>query len=123
MGFFENAPFSVVVWLLPLAIALHELEEWNILSWYKRHFMDLPPKTDVSTRLFLIFVSLLGLVWTAVAGWPADPRWTAFLLSPLIGVALLNALQHVYWWGAFRAWAPGSITSLTLLLPVCLLLG
>jgi hypothetical protein len=45
------------------------------------------------------------------------------MLSPLVSVVLLNALQHLYWWIAFRAYAPGAITSLALLLPLCLLLG
>jgi hypothetical protein len=118
----SNVPFSALVWLLPLAIALHELEEWNILGWYQRHLSDLPRKTEASTRAFLIFVSLLGLLWTAAATL-APPAVTAFLLSPLVAVVLLNALQHVYWWIAFQAYAPGVITSVVLLIPVPVLLG
>lgn len=115
--------FSALIWLFPLALALHEAEEWYIIGWYERNFVDLPPKTDASTRTFLVFMSLLGFVWTGLALLFPDPRAGAFLLSLLAMVVLLNALQHLYWLWAFRAYAPGVITSLLFLIPLMVHFG
>ncbi len=35
--------FLTWLWLFTIAFALHELEEWNILNWYQRNYVDLPP--------------------------------------------------------------------------------
>lgn len=123
MAFFEGISFSTVIWLLPLAMALHEIEEWNILDWYHRNFVDLPATTYTSTRAFIIFVILYGFAWTAVALLFVNLKVTAVLLSLLAVVVLLNALQHVYWVIAFRDYAPGVITSVLLVIPVIVFLG
>jgi hypothetical protein len=123
MEFLEGVSFSTVVWLLPIAVAIHELEEWNILGWYQRNFVELPPMSNASTRVFLVFMSLYGFAWTAIALLFSDLRVTAFLISLAAVVFLLNALQHVYWVIAFRTYAPGVITSALLVIPVILFLG
>lgn len=123
MEFFQGVSFSTVIWLLPVAIALHEIEEWNIIDWYHRNFVDLPAITNTSTRVFIVFMSLYGFAWTAVALLFVNLKITAFLLSLLAVVVLLNALQHVYWVIAFRDYAPGVITSVLLVTPVIMFLG
>jgi len=47
--------FLTAIWLLPIALALHEAEEWNILGWEQRNFVNLPAKTNASVRTFLVF--------------------------------------------------------------------
>lgn len=123
MEFFEGISFSTVVWLLPAAIALHEMEEWNILGWYHRRFVDLPEMTNTSTRVFIVFMSLYAFAWTAVSLLFGNLKVTAFLLSITALVFLLTALQHVYWVFAFRDYAPGVITSVLLVIPVIVFLG
>jgi hypothetical protein len=123
MEFFEGVSFSMVVWLLPVAIALHELEEWNMLGWYHGNFVDLPDMTNTSTRVFIVFMSLYAFAWTAVSLLLGDLKVTSFLLSITGFVFLLNALQHVYWVIAFRDYAPGVITSVLLVIPVIVFLG
>ncbi len=44
--------FLTAIWLLPVALLLHEAEEWNILRWEQRNFVNLPAKTNVSVRTF-----------------------------------------------------------------------
>ncbi len=83
-------PFTTLIWLIPVAIALHEFEKWNIIHWYHRNFVDLPNKASTTTRTFLVFMTVLGFVWTVLALIPNDPK-TAYIISPLAAVLTLNA--------------------------------
>lgn len=69
----DHPDYSTSVWFLPVAYALHELEEWNILGWHQRNYIDLPPPTDRTIRTFLMFATVVGFVWTAVAAIPGRP--------------------------------------------------
>ncbi|MEX2029640.1 MAG: HXXEE domain-containing protein [Anaerolineales bacterium] len=114
--------YAILIWLLPVVILLHELEEWNILHWIQRNFVNLPRKTHVSIRTFLVFFSLLSFVWTFLATRLASAPATAILVG-LLGLAtLLNAFQHIYYQFHFREYAPGVITSLALTIPLVLAL-
>ncbi len=110
--------FLTAIWLLPIALALHEAEEWNILRWEQHNFVNLPAKTHASVRVFLVFFTLLGFLWTALAALPNNPRIAAFVLLPFAAGAFLNALQHLFYTMYFRQYAPGVITSAVLLLPI-----
>lgn len=111
-------PFLTAIWLLPVAVALHEAEEWNILGWYHRNFVNLPAKTHASIRTFLVFLTLLGFLWTALAALPNNPTIAAFVVLPFAAGAFLNALQHLFYTLYFRQYAPGVITSVVLYLPI-----
>lgn len=113
-----NIEFLSALWAFPVAFAAHEFEEWNIMKWYHRNYVDLPPSTDRGARTWIVFVSLIGFVWCAIAVLPGSPSVAAFVFIPAIAIALLNALQHLYWLFHFRQYAPGVVTSVTLLLPV-----
>lgn len=115
--------FLMGLWLFVIAFALHEIEEWNILSWYQRNYVDLPPSTNKAVRVWIIFVSLIGIVWCAVATLPGNPVFAAYVFLPAIAVAMQNALQHVYWFLYFRQYAPGIITSVFCLIPLGIYLG
>jgi hypothetical protein len=110
--------FLSLIWLFPIALALHELEEWNIIHWYHSHFVDLPDKTQTSTRFFLVFVSLVGFVWTGIAAWSGEAPLAAYILFSFLAIVFLNCAQHIYWQILFKTYAPGILTSVFLLLPV-----
>jgi hypothetical protein len=111
-------PFLAAVWLLPAAVALHEAEEWNILAWEQRHFVNVPSKTQASTRTFLVFFSLMGFLLTGVAVLPGSPRLAAWIVLAFAAGASLNALQHIFYLVFFKEYAPGVITAVLLILPV-----
>ena len=113
----ENLDFLSVLWLFPIAFALHEAEEWNIMKWYRWNYTDLPPATDRSARMWIVFISLVGFVWIAIAVLPGSPSVAAFVSLPAIALAIQNALQHVYWLFYFRQYAPGVVTSALLVIP------
>jgi hypothetical protein len=110
--------FLTWLWAFAFAFALHELEEWNILRWYQRNYIDLPPSTNRAVRAWIIFVVLVGFIWCAAATLPGHPVFAAYVFLPAIAVALQNALQHVYWLIYFKQYAPGIITSVFCLIPL-----
>ena len=110
--------FLTAIWLMPFALALHEAEEWNILRWEQRNFVNLPAKTHAGVRAFLVFFTLFGFLWTTLATLPNNPKIAAFVFLPFAAGAFLNALQHLFYTVYFRQYAPGVITSVGLYLPI-----
>lgn len=110
--------FLTAIWLMPFALALHEAEEWNILRWEQRNFVNLPAKTHTGVRAFLVFFTLFGFLWTALAALPNNPKIAAFVFLPFAAGAFLNALQHLFYTVYFNQYAPGVITSVVLYLPI-----
>ena len=62
----SRLPFRRVIWILPIGWALHEMEEWNIISWYQRHFVNPPEMTPLSVLTLLAYSALAGFVWTFI---------------------------------------------------------
>lgn len=114
----ENIDFLMLLWIFTFAFALHEFEEWNIMKWYHRNFVDLPPSTNKSARTWIVFISLTGFIWCFLAVLPENPKFAMYIFMPVIVIALQNSLQHVYWLIYFRNYAPGVITSVLLLIPL-----
>ena len=115
--------FLKMIWLFPTFLLIHELEEWNILVWYKRNFRDHPEnKTNRSTRFFLIFISIICFIWTAIATLPRSERIATIIMLPFILIVVQNCLQHIYWQILFKEYAPGIISAVILLLPTSLLI-
>ena len=118
LTFLNHMPFLTAIWLLPIALALHEAEEWNILPWEQRNFVNLPVKTHASVRTFLAFFTLFAFLWTALAVVLNNPTIAAFLILLLAAGGFFNALQHLFYTIYFRQYAPGIITSVVLSLPI-----
>jgi hypothetical protein len=119
---FGRLDFLVVLWLFPIAYAIHEAEEWNIVAWERRHFTGLQHATDRGARTWLVFIALASFLWCAAATLPRNPTIAALVYVPAMAIALQNAVQHVYWLFRFREYAPGVISSILLLIPIGLYL-
>jgi hypothetical protein len=115
---FGQISFLNLLWLFFLFFVIHELEEWNIDRFEHRHFDGLPAAaTDRSARMWIGFVVLFGLVWILTAILPGDPALSAWIFLPAIAILVQNALQHLFWTVHFRAYAPGVVTAVLLLIP------
>src|SRR5512145_2998823 len=110
--------FLIYLGCFAVAFALHEFEEWNIMRWYRRNYVDMPPTTDRAARTWIVFISGIGVIWCLVALASGDPRVAAWIFLPAVLLAVQNALQHVYWVFYFRQYAPGVITAALLLIPL-----
>ena len=110
--------FRIVIWILPIAWAFHEMEEWNIISWYQRHFVNPPEMTSLSVLALLACSSLVGFFWTFIASLFRNSKITAgVLLLFFILAAFMNAIQHISWTVMFRAYSPGVLSSILLIIP------
>ena len=114
----SKLPFRKAVWLLPLCWTLHEAEEWNIMDWFHRYWVNVPDVTPVEMRTGLVLMSLIGVIGTACILVFRSPRVTALLALPFFALlGLGNAFQHIYWVFAFGAYSPGVVTSVLLVIP------
>ncbi|MGH3439367.1 MAG: HXXEE domain-containing protein [Sciscionella sp.] len=120
----DAIPFRRLVWLLPIAFAVHEAEESSILRWYEAEFTNPPHSTRLALYVGLFTIALLGFLWTAVACRLPDEHATATMVLPFFVVLVFsNNLQHVYWTVAFGAYAPGVVTSALLGIPLTILVS
>ena len=120
---FSNLTFRQAVWLAPAALAIHEVEEWNIQTWFRQYFVD-PGSFDLLSRetvwLGLAFSVALGVAWVALANVPRSPKIVAWLSLPfVVNVgAFPGVAQHVFFLFHFHAYAPGVITAVAVQVPV-----
>jgi hypothetical protein len=115
--------FQRLIWLLPCGWLLHEAEEWNILAWYQRYWVDVPQMEPGVVRVGLGLVGLVGLVWTFIGTLAGSPKFAAFFVLPFFTIlAFGNAVQHIYFVYKFQAYAPGVVTAVILVIPSVLFL-
>jgi hypothetical protein len=109
------------LWLLAAAFVLHELEEWQIVSWYQANFQPPPEFDDREARTLLILFAFLGFSFTALCNRLLGLRAALFALLPLfLTIVFGNALAHVFWLFYFTSYAPGVVTSAFLVVPLTL---
>jgi hypothetical protein len=114
----ENLHILKAFWLFPVVVLLHELEEWKIMKWYRRNFIDVLPMSGKVAHIGLIFASFTSFLWTAASTVLGNPTIAAFAMLPQIASFFQNLLQHIYWLLRFKQYAPGVVTSVLLLVPV-----
>ena len=108
-----------LVWLLPLAFALHELEEWNIVPWFEAHFVPRTELTALGARSLLVAFSLAAFLYTALTSLlPSTRAWLLAILPLFVLAGFGNALIHVFWLLRFGAYAPGVVTAALLVAPL-----
>jgi|KBSMisStaDraftv2_1062788.scaffolds.fasta_scaffold00515_36 hypothetical protein len=110
-----------VKWLLPLAVTLHNVEEaiW-IPGFRTRHGWN--SITASQFRLAALMVVLLAFAVTYVAIPNDRSRTASHLFYAFCWIMLLNVFWHVGVCFYFRAYAPGAITAVVLVLPITLYL-
>lgn len=117
----KDTSYRRIVWLLPIALLVHELEEWNIRGWYETNFVNPPEVPDSALRAVLLAVSLMGFLVTAVASRFNIEKIVAYIsLTFFILVSFANSLQHIYWQIAWGNYAAGVIASSILVVPITL---
>lgn len=110
--------FLNILWIFFAFFVLHEFEEWNIDQFEHKHFEGIPPAaTDRSARMWILFISLVGMIWCVIATVPGSPAIAAWVILPAIAIMLQNAIQHIVWSVYFRQYAPGMISAALLLVP------
>lgn len=113
-------PIRRVAWLLPVAFALHELEEWNIVEWYRRYWTNVDPAmvNQRNAWTWLAFASLFGFLWTFLAMRLRNLKFAFHLLLVFFVAVFSHCMAHVYWLFSLGVYAPGVVTSVLLIMPV-----
>lgn len=108
-------------WLLPLAVTVHNVEEAICLPGFRaRHGWN--SITAPQFRLAALVVALLAFVVTYATIQNNRSRTASRLFYAFCWIMLLNVFWHVGASFYFRAYAPGAITAVVLVLPITLYL-
>jgi hypothetical protein len=120
MNFLNSIPFDRLLWLVPIFLTIHNLEEAPLMeSWAKRLPVKLP--LTITTRQFVIavtFITLAGFVLTYI-GVEYLANQTGYLL--VLGMQVILAFNafvpHITTTIRFRMYSPGVITAVLIMLP------
>ena len=106
------------LWLATAAMAVHELEEWNIAAWGARNFSNHTGISDYAIWIGLVIITALLVTWIYLATRLKSPLAITLVAFPAIAlIAMGNALQHVTWTILFSEYAPGVVSAVLLVIP------
>ncbi len=115
--FLQTAPFRRVVWVAPIAYAVHILEEfWRFPLWVNSHFTPGYTTATFVIANAIIMVALVGLTATVsvLRANAADFLYFCWLSGQLFH----NALFHLGTTAYFGVYSPGLLSAILLYLPV-----
>ncbi|MBN1182522.1 MAG: HXXEE domain-containing protein [Bacteroidales bacterium] len=104
-----------LIWLIPFLLCVHEFEEWNILDWYKKHYVNLPGSTKFSIHLHIFFFCAVAILITLASYLLYGTFLFSLFLAFMSGFILYNVLQHIVWTFQLKAYSPGLISGAFLL--------
>jgi hypothetical protein len=120
MTFLNSIPFDRLLWLVPIVLTIHNIEEAPFMEgWSKR--LPLNVHQTVSTRQFVIavtFLTLAGFLVTYLgAGYLANQTGYLMVLG-IQAILLFNVfVPHIATTIRFRMYSPGVITAILITLP------
>jgi hypothetical protein len=107
-----------IIWAIPILFSLHELEEWNILDWYEKHYVNLPGSTKFSIHLHIFFFCVVGFLLTYIAYQFHQTCLFSIIISFFSAFILFNVFQHIVWTIQLRTYSPGLVTGLIMLVVI-----
>ena len=113
-------PFASLLWLVPIFLTIHNLEEAPFMEgWYKRLPMKIPLR--ITTRQFVIavtFITLAGFIVTYIGVEYLANQTGYLLVLGIQAILLFNAfLPHIAATIRFRMYSPGVITAVLIIIP------
>ena len=120
MTFLHSIPFDRLLWLVPIFLTLHNLEEAPLMeSWSKRLPIKLP--LTITTRQFVIavtFITIAGFIITYVGVEYLANQTGYLLVLGMQAILAFNAfVPHIATTIQFRMYSPGVITAVLVMLP------
>jgi hypothetical protein len=95
--------------LIPLVLFLHEMEEWNIVKFHKSNYDMKIDETNLSERLWLFILSLIGLLFSIVCINISSKIISCSLFLVLVTFLIVNGLQHLLLSAVMGKYNPGFI--------------
>lgn len=119
INYLNTFPFRSIIWSVSIILLFHELSEWNIKGWHKKHFTNIPDESNLSLRLWMLFFSFIGFLWTGISCSIPNQTISCIWLLVLIYVTLLNGIQHFILLISYKEISnPGSFFALWFGIPV-----
>ena len=120
MTFLNSISFDRLLWLVPIFLTIHNIEEAPFMeNWSKRLPVKLP--FTVTTRQFVIAVTVITIAGFIITylGVEYLANQTGFLLVlGMQALLLFNAfVPHIATTIRFRMYSPGVITAVLIMLP------
>jgi hypothetical protein len=120
MTFLNSISFDRLLWLVPIFLTIHNIEEAPFMeNWFKRLPVKLP--LTVTTRQFVIAVTVItiaGFIITYLGVEYLANRTGYVLVLGMQALLLFNAfVPHIATTIRFRMYSPGVITAVLILLP------
>jgi hypothetical protein len=120
MSFLDSIPFERVLWLVPIFLTIHNLEEASFMeNWYKRLPIKIP--FTITTRQFAVAVTFLTLAGFVVTYFSVEylANQTGYLIVLGIqAILFFNAfIPHLATTIRFRMYSPGVITAILIMIP------
>ena len=128
MRFISEKKFSVTRYWIYLVIAwsIHNLEEALTMSkWYEVNetrfpFVRITEYIQIETiqQIFPIALIIATVLLFAIPVLAVYKKWDNRFLGIVLGIFLVNAIQHILTTIVFRGYSPGVITALFINLPL-----
>ena len=120
MSFLDSIPFDRLLWLVPIFLTIHNIEEAPFMeSWYKRLPIKIP--LQVTTRQFVIavtFITIAGFLLTYLGAEYLENQTGYLLVLGMQAILLFNAfVPHIATTIRFRMYSPGVISAVLIMLP------
>src|ERR1051326_4325814 len=120
----RQVSLTLVIWAFPLAFLIHDLEENFTMEHFTRTYRERFPKwmrglDAITTRQFVISVAVF-LAIILVASLLAATLQSTGLFTVLLAVFFLHFFTHLVQPILFRAYTPGLITAVVIVLPYSL---
>ena len=120
MIFLNAIPFDRLLWLVPIFLTIHNLEEAPFMEgWYKRLPMKIP--VTITTRQFAVAVTIITIAGFILTYFGVEyvANQTGYLL--VLGMQAILAFNafvpHIASTIRFRMYSPGVITATLIMLP------
>jgi hypothetical protein len=106
------------LWFVAGAMAIHELEEWNIAEWGARNFTNHSGISEQAIWVGLAVITISYVSWIFVATRLRSPLIIAIVALPAVAlIAVGNSVQHITWTLLFAEYAPGVVSAVVLVIP------
>jgi len=106
---FAKIDLWILIKIFPFIFALHEFEEWNILSWHRKHQSNIPNVTDLHIRTIFVIIITVTFLFFFVVLRIKNKKTAAYILFPVLSLVFYNGLIHFYWSIYFASYSPGLV--------------
>ena len=98
-----------LIGLIPFIFALHEFEEWNILSWHRKYQSNIPEVTDLHLQIIFVFLIAIIFLTFLILKRFKNRKTSAYIFFPILSLLIYNGVVHLFWSIYFSSYSPGLI--------------